>query len=62
MQGVQVFRTEEARENDPLAGSLVDESVEYRINLNRLVIGHDSTVTGRAGSWWGTSSVRSSAP
>ncbi len=42
MQGVQVFRTEEARENDPLAGSLVDESVEYRINLNRLVIGHDS--------------------
>ena len=33
---------EEARENDPLAGSLVDESVEYRINLNRLVIGHDS--------------------
>ena len=42
MQGVQVFRTEEARENDPLAGSLVDEAVEYRINLNRLVIGHDT--------------------
>jgi len=42
MQGVDIYRTEEGREDDPLAGSLINKSNEYRINLNRLVIGHDT--------------------
>ncbi len=42
MRGIQVFHTEEGRQDAPNPGSLVDKDPTYTLNLSRLVVGHDS--------------------